>query len=309
VRHACILARKTVVALCVLGTLAALAANPGRTRTAHAATAGPTAHVAVAPSRASGSLGPLINIPQAYNNCGPTSVAEVLAYWGVQRTQYQTAAVLRADDYTPPGSTAYGMSTFGLPAYARGLGLRALIGVGGTQPLLKALVSNGFPVIVNQPVSLADHDAHYRPIDAYDDRQGVFVSSDPYLGQGHAITYPDFARLWSRGTRFVVLYPPARAPLLTATLAAAGWDKTRAYRHALSQWSHRRTLPPGVPAPTYSRAEAAYYRYASLAWDDLELGRYADARVALRRASADTAPIVVHWIDAEIHWRAAGNPA
>ena len=85
----------------------ALSAAP-TSRAATPARAG-AASVHVAPIRAAASLGPLINIPQTWNNCGPTSVAEVLAYYGISRTQYQTKAVLRAD------GNPYGMAPYGVP--------------------------------------------------------------------------------------------------------------------------------------------------------------------------------------------------
>jgi hypothetical protein len=38
------------------------------------------------------------------------------------------------------------------------------VGVGGTEALVKALISNGFPVIVSQQVSIIYRIGHYRPI-------------------------------------------------------------------------------------------------------------------------------------------------
>jgi hypothetical protein len=76
--------RRVALGLCMMATLLA-----ARTPPAHAqgtpARAG--ASSTVAPSHASGALGPLLNIAQTWNNCGPASLAEVLAYWGVSRTQ------------------------------------------------------------------------------------------------------------------------------------------------------------------------------------------------------------------------------
>lgn len=114
-----------------------------------------TARLSVAPltlpSRV--SLGPLINIVQTWNNCGPATVAEMLRYWGVTRSQAQAQAVLRAD------GNGGGMVLYGVPAYVRSLGLETLIGVGGNDMIIKALVANGFPVIVSQWVSASDRTA------------------------------------------------------------------------------------------------------------------------------------------------------
>jgi hypothetical protein len=249
----------------------------------------------VVPSGAAGSVGSLPQIWQTYNNCGPSSVAEVLAYWGIARTQYEVQRVLRADN------SPSGMAPYGVPSYARSLGLRALLGVAGTPRVLKALVSNGFPAIVNQWYSVADHIRHYRPIQAYDDRQGVFVSSDPFGGPGHAITYADFAAIWTvSNNRFIVLFPPAKAPLLGAVLASAGWNKSQAYQRDLG-WSEARLRPGRIP-PTRSGSRAfRYYTYLNIAWDEVELGQYTAARHELRQATAHGAnPILVRWVAGEI---------
>jgi hypothetical protein len=175
------------------------------------------------------------------------------------------------------------------------------MGTAGTPRLLKALVSNGFPVIVNQSYSVADHTRHYRPIQSYDDGQGVFVTSDPLGGPDHAIAYTDFARIWAvSNNRFFVLYPPSRAALLDAVLAAAGWNKTRAYLQDLAKSearlrAHRPPMIPGAPAIYRS------YGYLNIAWDEMELGRYAAARQELAQAKAHGAnPVQVRWIAGEI---------
>src|SRR5579884_3311487 len=177
----------------------------------------PAAAATSIPSAA--SVGPMSYISQTLNNCGPASVAEVLDYWGIHRTQGQVQAVLRAD------GNPNGMAPFGIPAYARGLGMSVLMGAGGTDALVKALVSGGFPVIVSQWVSLSDHYGHYRPIEAYDDAAGVFVSSDPYLGPNHAIGYEEFDKIWaSNNNRFYVLYPPAKQAQIDGIVSSVGWD-------------------------------------------------------------------------------------
>jgi len=287
------LMRGAAVAVVAVGIIAAGGAPAG------AASHGtpPRRSVAVAPSGPAASVGDLAHIWQTYNNCGPASVAEVLSYWGVYRTQYQAQLVLRADN------NPRGMWPYGVPGYARSVGVRALVGVAGTPRLIKALVSNGFPVIVNQAYSVTDSSRHYRPIQSYDDRQGVFVSSDPFGGAGYTITYADFNKIWAAANnRFIVLYPPSKALLLNAALASAGWNRTRAYQGDLVKTEAR--LRSGK-APTTSvaatRENFRSYSYLNLAWDDVELGRYTNARAQLRQATAHGAnSIMVNWIAGEM---------
>jgi hypothetical protein len=266
----------------LLGALAAGMLPLVSTRTADAAGA-------VVSTRSAASLGPLINIPQTWNNCGPAAIAEVLAYWGISRTQSEVQSMLRVDGYSA------GMTPYGVPAYARGVGLHSVIGVGGTQELVKALVSNGFPVIVHQVVSLADPVGHWRPIEAYDNGQGVFVSSDPYLGPDHRISYADFAQMWAqRGNTFIVLYPSSRQAALTAILAKSGWNQVAAYKHdlALLRAYQVDASPAGTP-----QSASAGYRYLGMAWDEAHIGQSTAAPTYLDLATrAGANPIEVTWI-------------
>ena len=245
----------------------------------------------IRPARA--SLGPLINIPQTWNNCGPAAIAEVLAYWGISRTQETVRAVLRVD------GTSAGMTPYGVPTYARSVGLRTLMGVGGSLELVKGLVAGGFPAIVHQVVSLADQVGHWRPIEAFDDRQGIFVASDTYLGPNHQISYRDFAQMWAeRGNAFAVLYPASHHGALSAILAAAGWKKATAYRQdlALLRTNQLDASPAGTPASARDG-----YRYLGMAWDAAQLGDRSAARSYLRSASqAGANPIEVGWVASAI---------
>ena len=248
---------------------------------------------AMAASRSAAAVGPLINIPQTWNNCGPAAVAEVLAYWGIARTQGQAQAALRVD-----GPEA-GMTPYGIPSYARSLGLRALVGVGGTATLLKALIAAGFPVVVHQVVSLTDPVGHWRPIESYDDGRGVFTASDPYLGPDHLIGYADFATMWAtRGNAFFVLYPAGRQAALAGAVTGSGWNRKAAYGRelALLRAGQLDASPAGTPA-----SASAGYRYLGLAWDAAQLGQAAVARAYLRQAAAAGAnPIEVRWVGAVI---------
>jgi uncharacterized protein len=291
VKHPAIPLRLIAAGMVTIGSIIAGTAPHVQAGTPTTATSARQA-VKVAPSRTTGQLGPLLNIAQTWNNCGPSSVAEVLAYWGISRSQDQVKAVLRGD------GNPYGMAPYGVPAYMRSLDMRSLLGIDGSERLVKALVSNGFPVIVSQYVSLSDHVGHYRPIQAYDDRQGIFVSSDPYLGQGHVISYAEFDAIWkSTNRRFMVLYPPARQALLNAVVASAGWDKTRAYRQDLAR--EYGLLNGTVPDRTGYGSHRNYH--LAIAWDELQLGRYTASRQELQQATAAGAnPIVTDWIRNEL---------
>jgi uncharacterized protein len=241
---------------------------------------------AVPPTPASYRLGPLVYIRQTLNNCGPASIAEVLHFWGAEQTQGQAQAVLR------PDGNSRGMWPYGVPGYVRGLGMSSLMGVGGNPALVKALVANGFPVIASQWVSLDDREGHYREIEGFDDKRQVFVSTDSYLGPNHEIGYSEFDQIWARGNqRFMVIYPPAKQPLLNAVLASAGWSKEAAYQADLVK---QKTRPSDPSTPTSFRRGDSFL---GPAWDHIQLGDFETARSEIQQAKAvGASPTMVGWL-------------
>jgi uncharacterized protein len=165
----------------------------------------------------SGSLGPLMHIVQTLNNCGPASISEVLNYWGINKSQDELNTILRHGN-------PWGMSPGGVPGYMQSIGMSAIVGRSGSEGLIKALVANGFPVIVEQFVNMSDHYTHFRPIEGYDDARSSFVASDPLMGQNYKIDYQQFDQIWTATNRlFMVIYPPDKQQLLDDVLNAGNW--------------------------------------------------------------------------------------
>ena len=243
-------------------------------------------------SRASASLGPLETIVQTLNNCGPSSVASLLAYWHVYRSEAQVASVLRADN------AYWGMSPVDLPVYARSLGLRALVGYGGSERLVKLLIANGFPVIASQYVSSSDAIRHYRPIESYNDATGTFVSADPYLGAGHVIFYSEFNAIWAESDyRFQVIYPPSLQTRLNAVLQAAGWNRQRAFSGAI-RWEEAQMNTSDFNSVG---SWIWYNGYADVAFDHAELGQFKQAQATLARAARQgVSSVLIGWVNEEI---------
>lgn len=167
------------------------------------------------PTAPAAQLGPLSHITQTMNNCGPASISEVLRYWGIQKSQGELSAILRHGN-------RHGMASDGVPAYAASIGMKAHIAYNGSEGQVKALISNGFPVIVEQFVSMGDHFTHYRAIDGYNDGGQYFNSTDTFLGANHHISYKEFDQIWVPVHRkFMVLYPPDKQALVEAVLGTS----------------------------------------------------------------------------------------
>jgi len=236
-------------------------------------------------------IGPLTFISQTLNNCGPASVAEVLDFYDVHKTQAQVAQVLR------PQLPTYGMSLYGVPFYAESVGMRSYEAVGGTDQVLKAFIANGIPVIVSDLVSKTERIRHFRPIDGYDDSAGYFIGTDPYLGPNHKIAYSDFDDLWSiSNNRWVIVYPPDKQPVVDSVLAQY-WDHATALQQGLQHAQQRLATQPNMP-----------WSWLEMADMQIDAGDYNDAASNLQKGMSIGVPFEGHWLQLKLQRATASQP-
>jgi tetratricopeptide (TPR) repeat protein len=203
------------------------------------ATATPTSVPTVAPSPTieSTALPPLVRLenechePQGWNNCGPATLAMALRFYGWTEDQYTVASA------TKPDKDDKNVSPEEMVAYAYSLGDKyALIGYATDIQVLKLLLSNGFPVIVEtwfipEP---DDEMGHYRLLTGYDDAAQQFTTQDAYNGADQLVPYDELESLWKVFNRvYVVVCEAERAKELSALLGSE-IDPEVMYRKALA---------------------------------------------------------------------------
>jgi tetratricopeptide (TPR) repeat protein len=217
---------------------------------------------------------------QGWNNCGPTTLAMALSYWGRGETQYDCAAVLKPD---PEDKN---VSPWEMEAYARELGLGALVRVGGTLDRLKALVRAGFPVIVETWYvrDARDQLGHYRLVVGYDDEQQVFLTYDSLHGPDERIGYRELDELWRVYNRtYLVVYAFDRQDLLVSILES-DMDDAGMYERALET---ARAEAESLPESCVAYADCADWLTFSLfnvGSSLTSLGRHTDAVLAYDQA-------------------------
>ncbi|MFN8474167.1 MAG: C39 family peptidase [Anaerolineae bacterium] len=165
-------------------------------------------------------MGQLKHSVQTLNNCGPSSVVAAMSWYGVNVSQEEARRVLR------PYSENRGMSHTVIAPYVAQFGLEAKARVNGNPDIIKSLVANNIPVIVLQWISESRRIGHFRVVQGYDDRQGVFYVDDSLLGPNVAIPYDSFEQRWNyQWTRYIPVYRPDQAPLVAAILGDDWTDK------------------------------------------------------------------------------------
>ncbi|OOV11885.1 peptidase C39 [Deinococcus sp. LM3] len=165
--------------------------------------------------------------PQSLNNCAPVTAMTLLGYYGASVTQAQAAAVMK--DY--PGDPQ--VTSVELANYLGRAGLRSVIRYAGDAELLRTLVANGFPVVLQQRLQQGSNVAHFRTVYGYS--AGYFLISDPLLGPSLRLTPAQLMSLWAYyNGEYLVAYPPAKEAQVQAILgrdfsAAANWQHLRTH--------------------------------------------------------------------------------
>ena len=172
------------------------------------------------PAPAAYFMGQLKHSVQTLNNCGPASVVSAMSFYDIDVSQEEARQVLR------PYAASRGMSQHVIPPYVAKFGLQAKVRLNGNDDLIKALVANDIPVIVLQYISETWRLGHFRVVQGYDDRAGVFYVNDSLLGPNIAISYRSFDSRWDYNwSYYVPIFRPDQAPLVAAILGADWTDK------------------------------------------------------------------------------------
>ncbi len=212
---------------------------------------------------------------QTWNNCGPATVTMAMSYFGRPETQADAAKFLK------PNKDDKNVSPAELAAYARTVGLEAVVRQGGSVTLLKQFLSSGLPVIA-ETWFIHDNEGmgHYRLLTGYADDAGQFFSDDSFNGPNVTLDYARFEADWRVFNRlYVVIYPPEQANLVAALI---GPDTADDYLYnRLAQAAQAEIEADPADAIAHFNQGDAYTR----------LGRYPQAVAAFDQART----LGLHW--------------
>ena len=134
---------------------------------------------------------------QTWNNCGPATLATYLSYYGSASGQAQIGSALRRSEDDK------NVSPEELHAYAVERGMRAILRVNGSSEMLRTLVSNGYPVLIETWLEESPNEGmgHYRLMTGYDDARQAWILYDSYVSTnlvnaGGKDGAGDYAGIW-----------------------------------------------------------------------------------------------------------------
>lgn len=161
------------------------------------------------------------HVVQTWNNCGPANATMALSYYGWTRDQAYAA------NYLKPEREDKNVSPHEIVDFINEqTDVRALWRMGGDLDLLRILIDNQFPVIIERSAMFEGYDwiGHYQTMVGYDDSASSFYIFDSFLGvgpdgSGLRETYDEVDRAWRDFNRiFIVVYEPAREERLMSLL-------------------------------------------------------------------------------------------
>lgn len=228
---------------------------------------------------------------QGWNNCGPTTLAMALSYWGRGETQYDLAPLLKPD---PEDKN---VSPEEMAVVVRSLGLQALVRVGGDLDLLKRLLAAGFPVVVETWYvrDARDQLGHYRLLVGYDDATQQFITYDSLHGPDLPIGYQELDELWRVFNRvYLVVYPADQEDALIEILGA-DWDAVAAAQRALDT-AQDEAMDPPLDCVAYAACrDAETFAWFNIGSSLLALGEASAAAAAYDQARSLGLPWRTLW--------------
>ncbi len=172
---------------------------------------------------------------QSMNNCGPANLSMYVTYWGWPSTQDVTKAGLR----THEDDRNVMLSEMRDYVFEK-TNLSALIRYGGTIDIVKRLVSDGFPILLERGHTDPKNGwmGHYSIVTAYDDTNQTVRIPDTLLGVMN-LSYSDLMLDWAHFDGiYLVVYPPEREAEVLALLGPDA-DPAKNLQNTLDQVTAR----------------------------------------------------------------------
>ena len=183
---------------------------------------------------------------QDWNNCGPTNVTMALTFYGWTRDQDYAASIIR------PEREDKNVSPHELVSFVNDYtDLEALWRIGGDMDILRELIANEIPVIVEAGSMPEGYEwiGHYQTIAGYDDAQQIIYLHDTFLGantdNGLIIEdYNTFDNNWQHFNRtFIPIFEPNRTQLVMDILGTRA-EPLSAAEHAYNVAREEATANP-----------------------------------------------------------------
>jgi tetratricopeptide (TPR) repeat protein len=166
---------------------------------------------------------------EVYNNCGAATLAMMLRMYGWEGNQNDIASIIK------PDVDDKNVNIDELVYYVRNYAgwLNAEYRVAGDIYLLKSMIANGYPVIIESGMRLDQSyrinddrwGGHYLLVTGYDDGAGLFTTQDSWYSPNKLLTYEELNENWKAFNRaYVLVYLPDQSSQIEE-LVGENWNE------------------------------------------------------------------------------------
>lgn len=169
---------------------------------------------------------------QKPNNCGPTTLAILLKWWGWQGDQDTIGNVLKPTDRDK--NVRWDELTYYVKTHAGWLD--AMFRVGGDFEMLKLFVTNGYPVIIETGYQVrSGWVGHFLLVTGYDSTAKTFTVQDATGGPDLTMRAEKVNELWQQFNRLYILVYPVGDAGKVAYMLGDNADESLNREQALAQ--------------------------------------------------------------------------
>jgi hypothetical protein len=227
---------------------------------------------------------------ERWNYCGPSNLAMALNYWGWPGDRDDVAKVVKPGipdpdlNFIQRGRLDKNVSPSEMIDFvANHTDYHILVRHGGDLELLKKMIANGFPVLVEKGYYEEDYTGklawlgHYLFTTGYDESSNEFVVQDAYLEPGHnmRVDYQTYEEGWrSFNFLFMVIYPPDQEWTVLSLLGE--W--------ADPVWSYARALEIAEEESQVLTGVDRFFTWFNKGTSQVKLSRYLDAAESFDQA-------------------------
>lgn len=176
---------------------------------------------------------------EVYNNCGAATLAMLLRMYGWEGNQDDIASIIK------PNIDDKNVNIDELVYYVRNKTgwLNAEYRVAGDLELLKRLIADGYPVIIESGMLLDQSyrvnddrwGGHYLLVTGYDDNTALFTTQDSWYSANRMLTYEDLNENWKAFNRaYLLVFLPDQMETIKA-LVGENWYEENNRVNALNQ--------------------------------------------------------------------------
>jgi tetratricopeptide (TPR) repeat protein len=259
---------------------------------------------------------------ERWDYCAPANLTMALKYWGWTGNRDQIAYAIKpgVDDpdadivkqsKSDPNVRPYEMASYVINETE----YSAVLRFGGDVDLLKNLIANGFPVVIE--LGFYDHSAftgkyswigHFLFVTGYDDAEGVFIVQDSYLipGESLRVPYDELYNKWrSFNFVFFVIFPLDQQEALYTSLGN--------YLDPVpdNPWSARHALEVAKQDAEDLYGVDEFFAWYNIGTSHVKLNEYYDAAIAYDQAfalyeeldeSINPSPYRIIWYQTGPYW-------